>query len=114
MDAIHDGGEIDEVHRNLAERGGHGGGRWARRHGGVQIRMPPARPHGHDLGTAVTLSGTERRQHLATGRVIERSHIDGAVALVAQHFNQSGQSLFGRRLELAIHHAEKVHLQRLD
>jgi len=60
------------------------------------------------------LPGAYGRHQLATRRVVEAGHVNGAVALVAQHFYKRGQALFGRRLELAIHHTQKVHLQGLD
>jgi len=121
MDAIDHGLQIHEVdgdvsngwstmrtlHFGTLERRGLG-------IGSVELRVPAPRLRRHQRGGRPPLSGAKCRHQLATRGVIESRHVDGAVALVAQHFHYRGQTLFRGRLELAVHYAQQMHLQGLD
>ena len=51
---------------------------------------------------------------LASRGLIESIEIDGTVALIAQYLDKGGSALFLRWLELAVGHAQEMHLQGFD
>jgi hypothetical protein len=63
---------------------------------------------------ATDSTNPEGQAHIAVGALVERVEIEGALALVAQQFDQRGAPLFQGRLQLAVIDAEQMHLQRLD
>ncbi|HXT68571.1 MAG TPA: hypothetical protein VN700_02380 [Vicinamibacterales bacterium] len=129
MDAIDHRTHVNEVHGGIGARARHGG---CRRHVRVQLGMPaaigsrtdsatPVCPHSRGLAavqkaveTWEHLTGAERRKQFAARSFVELGKIDRAVALVAQNLNECGPAFFGWGLELAVKHAQEMHLQGLD
>jgi hypothetical protein len=68
----------------------------------------------HDEPPLDSLPGAERDVQFAASIFFQSVEIDRAVALVTEHFNQSGTTLFLGRLQLTVSHAKQMHLQRLD
>ena len=60
------------------------------------------------------LPGAKRDEQIPTRRLVERIQVEGAIAFVAKDFDQRRTALFLGRLELAIRHAQQLHLQGLD
>ncbi len=63
---------------------------------------------------AQVLPGAERHEQFAAGTFLDGLEVDRAVAFVTQKLDERGTTLFLGRLQLAIGHANELHLQGLD
>jgi|SRR6187455_269791 len=83
-----------------------GGSAWRAQPGVIRRRKaPPA---------FLALASAERPEEVATGGFVQARQVNGAVTLVAQHFDQGRPSFFRRGLKLAIRDAQQMHLQSLN
>jgi hypothetical protein len=59
-------------------------------------------------------AGSKRQQQLAAGDFVQAVEIHGAVALIAEQFEQGWTPFFLRRLQLAVGHPQELHLECFD
>lgn len=60
------------------------------------------------------LARADRDAKVAPRRLLERIHVDRAVALVTEQLDQGRATFFLRGLDLAVGNTQQVHLERLD
>jgi hypothetical protein len=66
---------------------------------------------GSEIGRS---AGAEAREQLPSRRLVERVQLYGAIALIAQDFDERWSTFFLRWLHLPAVETEQVHLQGLD